>query len=112
MKILYLSLFILGLFAVTACGHGYGNQEYSGDWLGIGPIYPYGPLYSPMYYGSAYYMGWEDYPIYSPVYYPVHSANYYPDYDPYYYPNYYSSIYYSGDRFPLGTFGMRHGGNY
>lgn len=118
-KILCLSLLLLGIFAGGAYGNEHWSQESSGDWLGAGPIYPYGPFYYPMYYGSAYYVGWEDYPIYSPVYYPIYSTYYRPHYNQYYYDDlYYDGFYYNkffhkdGDQFRLGTFGVRRGGNY
>lgn len=109
-KLLCLSLFLLGIFAGAASGHGHWNSESSQDWLGVGPIYPYGPYYypvyyeNPIYYDTMYYWGWEDYPIYHSVYYPIYST-YYP---PYYYPRYYNDF----DSFRLGTFGRLHGGNY
>ena len=99
-KILCLSILLLGLYAGAASGQESWNQ----DWLGVGPIYPYGPSYSPMYYDTAYYVGWEGYPIYHPVYYPIYNTYYHP----YHYPYYDNEF----KHFPLGTFGMLHGGNY
>ncbi len=117
-KILCLSLFILGIFAGAASGYGHWDKDYSGDWLGAGPIYQshYEPYYYPINYNTIYwnwdyspyywnwedypyYWDWEDYPFYHSVYYPIYSIHY---------PHYYDD----SDHFVLGTFGEKRGGNY
>ncbi len=115
-KILCLSLILFSIFGGAAFGHEHWNSESSQDWLGVGMIYSYGSYYYPVYNdaiyywdwnGYPYYINWEDYPYYwegNPIYHP----SYYPVYSAYNYPRYYDDF----NSFPLGTFGMRHGGNY
>ena len=96
--------YILALLLSLLTGFAFGQESWnlgsSEDWLSIGPVNHIGPYYYP---DSDLPIGIQrfliNYPSYPPIYYP----SYYPTYYPY---NYYF------DYFPLGTFGLKHGGNW
>jgi hypothetical protein len=91
----YKPLLILSSIILLACLFGTQGQywmNYPNDYLG----------YSPMYYSNNY-----------PYYYSYVNPSFYPSYLPYRY--YYSYPFYYGyplESFPLGTFGLFHGGNF
>ncbi len=83
------------LLACFSAAQGQYWMNYPNDYLG----------YSPVYYSSNY-----------PYYYSYTNPSFYPSYlpyrynsYPYYYPYYYG---YPLESFPLGTFGLFHGGNF
>jgi len=91
-----------------------------GDWLSVGPVYHIGPYYYPnsdlpigtqkflnTYPGYMPFYNWNYYPAYSPYYYQTSYWTEYPYYNLYRYPHYYNF-----DSYPLGTFGLFHGGNW
>lgn len=86
----YMLLSVLPLLILFACFSGaQGQYQMSYDNLG----------YTPTYYNSYY-----------PYYYSYYYPSFYPSYLPY---RYYSYPYYYGlESFPLGTFGLFHGGNF
>jgi hypothetical protein len=108
-KLWWLSLFLFSLLIGPAYSQASWDLGSSQDWLSAGPIYHTGPYYQYYsYYPSytpTYY--WNYYPHYYPSYYPVYNTYYYPYNFPYYYPRHYKDF----DHFPLGTFGLFHGGN-
>jgi len=82
----------LSVLILLACFSGAQGQQYQ-------MYYPNSYLsYSPVYYGNYY-----------PYYYSSIYPSFYPSYLPY---RYYGAPYYYGlQSFPLGTFGLFHGGN-
>ncbi len=109
-KLWCLILLLFGLLAGTASSQDSWNLGSSQDWLSVGPIYHTGPYYYNYYYPSYYDYAPVYYLDYYPTYYPTYYSTYYPVYNTYYYPYY--PYYYNFDHFPLGTFGVFHGGNY
>lgn len=123
MKELWSYVLIFSLLIGIASSQGSWNLGSSEDWLSVGPVIHYGPYYYPnsdLPLETQRFL--NTYPSYTPFYYsnyyPIYSPNYYLTYYPYYYPDYYYyypyySPYYSNfDSYPLGTFGLFHGGNY
>jgi hypothetical protein len=110
--LLILSLSFLMGFAVCQDSWELGSPS---DWLSVGPVKHVDPYYFPnsdLPTGIQRFLA--DYPGYTPIYYPSYYPTYsiyyrpvyYSNYDPYYYP--YSRYY---DIYPLGTFGIKRGGN-
>jgi hypothetical protein len=103
-----LSILSLSLLVGNAFGQDLWDLGSPQDWLSIGPIYhtssyyyyPSYMSYTPVYYSSYY-----------PMYYPMYNTYYYPKNYPTYYSSYYPRYYNNFEQFPLGTFGLYHGGN-
>lgn len=127
MKKLWCSYILLfGLLIGIASSQDSWNLGSSEDWLSTGPIKHVGPYYIPnsdlpvgtqkylnTYPGYMPFYYWYYYPAYSPYYYQTPYRTQYPYYYPYYYyPYYYYPYYPNSDSYPLGTFGLFHGGSY
>ena len=104
-----LSIFFLSFLAGCASSQDLWSLGSPQDWLSTGPIYhtnsysnyyPSYMSYSPLYYMSYY-----------PMYYPMYNTYSYPRYYPRYYSTYYPRYYNKFESFPLGTFGLKRGGN-
>ncbi len=91
------ALSVLILFACFSGVQGQYQMSYLNDYWGYSPSYS---SYSPTYYSSYY-----------PYYYSYYNPSFYPSYLPYRYYNY-PYYYYGLESFPLGTFGLFHGGNF
>jgi hypothetical protein len=106
-KLWFLSILSLGLLIGCAFGQDLLDLGSPRDWLSIGPIYHTGSYYYPNYmsYTPNYYTS------YYPMYYPIYNTYYYPQYYPIYYSSYYPRYYNNFQHFPMGTIGLKHGGN-
>jgi len=114
-KLLCSCIILFSLLIGAASSQGSWNLGSSEDWLSVGPIKHVGPYYIPnsdLPAGTQKFL--NTYPVYTPYYY----WYYYPVYSPYYqsvywtrYPYYYYSYYLNSNSYPLGTFGLFHGGN-
>lgn len=106
-KLLCLSILFVSLLMGCAYGQDLWSLGSQQDWLSTGTIYHVGSYYYPNYMSYTPFYYTNNYPIY----YPIYNTYYYPQYYPTYYSSYYPRYYNNFEQFPLGTFGLIHGGN-